>query len=153
MAPARATVEAQGDIDAFIDALWLEDGLSANTLAAYRRDLTMYAAWLGKHSGALRSTSELDLQRYFSERHGETKATSANRRLTVFKRYFHWALREGMIAVDPTLKLQSAKQALRSQDFDGGPGRGAAGSDTAHVFGCEGSRDAGTDVCQRFACE
>ena len=113
MAPARATVEAQGDIDAFIDALWLEDGLSANTLAAYRRDLTMYAAWLGKQSGALRSTSELDLQRYFSERHGETKATSANRRLTVFKRYFHWALREGMVAVDPTLKLQSAKQALR----------------------------------------
>jgi integrase/recombinase XerD len=113
MAPARATVEAQGDIDAFIDALWLEDGLSANTLAAYRRDLTLYAAWLGKQSGALRSTSELDLQRYFSERHGETKATSANRRLTVFKRYFHWALREGMVAVDPTLKLQSAKQALR----------------------------------------
>ncbi len=33
-------------IDRFIDALWLEDGLSANTLAAYRRDLSLYAAWL-----------------------------------------------------------------------------------------------------------
>ncbi len=137
MAPARATVEAQGDIDAFIDALWLEDGLSANTLAAYRRDLTMYAAWLGKHSGALRSTSELDLQRYFSERHGETKATSANRRLTVFKRYFHWALREGMIAVDPTLKLQSAKQALRVPKTltEGQVEALLAAPDTAHALG------------------
>ena len=33
-------------IDAFIDALWLEDGLSKNTLEAYRRDLTLYAQWL-----------------------------------------------------------------------------------------------------------
>ena len=33
-------------IDAFIDALWLEDGLSSNTLAAYRRDLAGYSAWL-----------------------------------------------------------------------------------------------------------
>ncbi len=137
MAPARATVEAQGDIDAFIDALWLEDGLSANTLAAYRRDLTMYAAWLGKQFGALRSTSELDLQRYFSERHGETKATSANRRLTVFKRYFHWALREGMVAVDPTLKLQSAKQALRVPKTltEGQVEALLAAPDTAHALG------------------
>ena len=137
MAPARATVEAQGDIDAFIDALWLEDGLSANTLAAYRRDLTMYAAWLGKQSGALRSTSELDLQRYFSERHGETKATSANRRLTVFKRYFHWALRERMVAVDPTLKLQSAKQALRVPKTltEGQVEALLAAPDTAHALG------------------
>jgi integrase/recombinase XerD len=137
MAPARATVEAQGDIDAFIDALWLEDGLSANTLAAYRRDLTLYAAWLGKQSGALRSTSELDLQRYFSERHGETKATSANRRLTVFKRYFHWALREGMVAVDPTLKLQSAKQALRVPKTltEGQVEALLAAPDTAHALG------------------
>ena len=33
-------------VDAFVDALWLEDGLSANTLAAYRRDLTLFAQWL-----------------------------------------------------------------------------------------------------------
>ena len=33
-------------IDTFVDALWLEDGLSRNTLAAYRRDLTLFAHWL-----------------------------------------------------------------------------------------------------------
>jgi integrase/recombinase XerD len=53
------------------------------------------------------------LQAYFTERHAQTKATTANRRLTVFKRYFRWAMRENLLQVDPTLKLQSAKQALR----------------------------------------
>ena len=107
---------SQSSIDAFIDALWLEDGLSKNTLAAYRRDLSLYATWLGtKEQGGhkLDDTSENELNRYFSAKHASTKATSANRRLTVFKRYFRWALRERFITADPTLKLQSAKQALR----------------------------------------
>jgi integrase/recombinase XerD len=102
-----------GDIDTFIDALWLEEGLSLNTLAAYRRDLTLYATWLQTQARSLHQTTELDLQAYFSEQHATTKATTANRRLTVFKRYFRWALREGLLHTDPTLKLQSAKQALR----------------------------------------
>ena len=108
--------QSQSSIDTFIDALWLEDGLSNNTLEAYRRDLSLYAAWLGakeQHGRSLDDTGESDLASYFSVKHASTKATSANRRLTVFKRYFRWALREHLIATDPTLKLQSAKQALR----------------------------------------
>lgn len=100
-------------IDAFIDALWLEEGLSKNTLAAYRRDLTLYIRWLALQARTLNESTEPNLQAYFLQRHGSTKATSANRRLTVFKRYFRWALRENRITADPTLKLQSAKQALR----------------------------------------
>lgn len=107
------TPESLASIDAFIDALWLEAGLSKNTLAAYRRDLTLYAAWAGREGRRLDDSAEADLNRYFSLRHATTKATSANRRLTVFKRYFRWALRERFITADPTLKLQSAKQALR----------------------------------------
>ena len=109
-------INSQPSIDGFIDALWLEDGLSKNTLAAYRRDLSLYAYWLAENeqgSRALNTTVERDLNGYFSARHSTTKATSANRRLTVFKRYFAWALREKLIAADPTLKLQSARQALR----------------------------------------
>jgi integrase/recombinase XerD len=106
---------SQSAIDSFIDALWLEDGLSKNTLAAYRRDLTLYAVWLGGESNArhIDSTAQTDLDAYFSARHSTTKATTANRRLTVLKRYFAWALREHAITADPTMKLQSAKQALR----------------------------------------
>jgi integrase/recombinase XerD len=100
-------------IDAFTDALWLEEGLSKNTLSAYRRDLTLYVTWLNGQGRALIDTVEGDLNGYFSVQHGKTKATTANRRLTVFKRYFRWALREHLIACDPTLKLQAAKQALR----------------------------------------
>jgi integrase/recombinase XerD len=59
------------------------------------------------------SSTEQDVLGYFSAQHASTKATTANRRLTVFKRYFRWALREGRIQIDPTLKLQAAKQALR----------------------------------------
>ncbi len=104
---------SQPDIDAFIDALWLEHGLSRNTLAAYRRDLVLLAQWLQVQKVDLLGTGESHLNGYFSARHALTKATTANRRLTVFKRFFRWALREHRITVDPTLKLQAARQALR----------------------------------------
>jgi integrase/recombinase XerD len=105
---------SQTSVDRFAEALWLEDGLAANTLAAYRRDLGLYGSWLFlTHRLALNSTQEHHLQAYFAASHGHTKATSANRRLTVFKRYFRWALREGLVQVDPTLRLLAAKQALR----------------------------------------
>jgi integrase/recombinase XerD len=100
-------------VDDFIDALWLEEGLAANTLAAYRRDLTLYGQWLQKQGRGIDSTTEVDLNGYFAARHRDTRPTTANRRLTVFKRYFRWALRERRITADPTLKLQSAKQPLR----------------------------------------
>jgi integrase/recombinase XerD len=107
--------ESQNALDLFIDALWLEDGLSRNTLAAYRRDLSMYAQWLAAQEPALAldATQEHHLGGYFAARHAETRATSANRRLTVLRRYFHWALRERRIAHDPTVRLQAARQPLR----------------------------------------
>ncbi|MFM2050566.1 MAG: hypothetical protein RL682_1057 [Pseudomonadota bacterium] len=107
------TLASHAAIDAFIDALWLEEGLSKNTLTAYRRDLALFSVWLAEQNRALNATREPDLQAYFAVRHVDTKATTANRRLTVFKRYFRWALREGVLSIDPTLKLQPAKQALR----------------------------------------
>ena len=101
-------------IDRFIDALWIEDGLSANTLAAYRRDLTLYAQWLAAtHGKPLDHSTEGDLREHAIAQHAGSKATSANRRLTVFKRYFRWALREHLVQADPTLKLLSARQPMR----------------------------------------
>jgi len=107
------TASGIDDVDAFIDAIWLEDGLAPNTLAAYRRDLSHYGLWLAQRAKALDATGEADLHAYFAERHASSRATSANRRLTVFKRYFRWALREGRIQEDPTLRLQAARQPLR----------------------------------------
>ena len=108
------TPDSQAAIDRFVDAVWLEDGLSANTLAAYRRDLSALADWLHQTSlMPLDAVQESHLQAYFAARHSLSKATSANRRLTVFKRYYRWALRERIVLVDPTLRLLAAKQALR----------------------------------------
>ncbi len=109
----RSNSSSASRIDAFIDALWLEDGLARNTLQAYRRDLALLGEWLAGEGRALDQATEVDLNRYFSARHGQTRATTANRRLTVFKRYFRWALRERLIDADPSLRLAPARQPLR----------------------------------------
>jgi len=101
-------------IDRFVDALWVEDGLSQLTLAAYRRDLSLLATWLAR--GAQRALDECgkaDLLGYVAARHAASRATTANRRLTVFRRYFRWALRERRVSADPTLELLAARQPLR----------------------------------------
>ena len=101
-------------IDRFIDAVWIEQGLAPNTLAAYRRDLTLLADWLDGDGGRpLSEASETDLRRYALARHAGSAPTSTNRRLTVFKRFFRWAVRERLVEADPTLKLASARQPLR----------------------------------------
>src|SRR3954469_22146925 len=88
-------------IDPFIDALWLEEGLSKNTLAAYRRDLSLFGQWLAQKGSALERAAEADINAYFAARHAGSKATTANRRLTVLRRFFRWALRERLVETDP----------------------------------------------------
>ena len=114
--PATGAVlpASAGAIDACIDALWLEDGLAPLTLAAYRRDLEALSAWLAAERGvAIDAATEADLLGYIAARHAGSRASSANRRLTVFKRYYRWALRERRIERDPTLRLAAARQPQR----------------------------------------
>lgn len=101
-------------IDRFCDALWLEDGLARNTIDAYRRDLALLVQWLHTHdNGTLLAVTDAGLNQYFSARHAVTRASSANRRLAVFRRFFRWALRERIIGEDPCLLLRPAKQPPR----------------------------------------
>lgn len=111
-APAGALQRSQASIDAFCDALWLEHGLSRNTLDAYRRDLALFAQWLAETDATLETVTETQLNAYMAVRRAG-KASSANRRLSVLRRYFAWGLREHRVAHDPTLKLRSAKQPPR----------------------------------------
>ncbi len=106
---------SQNAIDQFCDACWLENGLSKNTLAAYRRDLALLAQWLAQQKvpiADLHRVREADLTAYMAAKRSD-KATTANRRLTVFKRFYRHALRHGYIAEDPCAKLRAAKQAPR----------------------------------------
>jgi integrase/recombinase XerD len=102
-------------IDAFCDTLWLEDGLAKNSLDAYRRDMHLFSSWLAQHrpQAGLLGAGAADIAAYFAARHGETKASSANRRLSVLKRFYQQALRQNRISEDPCLKLATAKQPAR----------------------------------------
>src|SRR5690606_28688396 len=101
-------------ISAFLDALWLEDGLAQNTLSAYRPDLTAFAQWLhAKMHKALEHADAADIQDWFAAKHPHSKASTANRRLASLRRYYLWALRQGVIHNDPCLTLRAAKQAER----------------------------------------
>jgi integrase/recombinase XerD len=109
-----APVACAAVIDRFCDALWLEDGLSPNTLAAYRRDLTLLARWLAfKRRPALTQATLPDVQAYIATRFAQSKATSSNRRLVVLRRFFRWTLRERLRSDDPTLQLDMARQPAR----------------------------------------
>jgi integrase/recombinase XerD len=103
-------------IDAFCDALWLEHGLARNSLDAYRRDLRLFARWLEvkrPERASLYHVEPQDIAAYFADRHPESKPSTANRRLSVLKRFYQLALRERHVAADPCLKMASAKQPLR----------------------------------------
>ena len=119
MMPAAAPepalqAESQAVIDEFCDTLWLEDGLAKNSLEAYRRDLRLFAIWLqAERQKNLYAAHADDLNAYFAARHDNTKATSANRRLAVMKRFYQLALRQNKISADPCLRMKSAKQAPR----------------------------------------
>jgi integrase/recombinase XerD len=111
---SRAALASQTHIDGFCDTLWLEDGLAKNTLEAYRRDLSLFAAWLEAESGKpLDAAGAEDLNAYFAARHADSRATSSNRRLAVLRRYYQMALRQNRIAVDPCLRMRSARQPAR----------------------------------------
>ena len=96
-------------LDAFCDALWLEDGLSKNTLASYRRDLEQLAAFL--KGTPLAGADEADLFAFLAARRG--RASSAARMLSSLKRFYGWAVRERRAARDPTLRLDPPKRAPR----------------------------------------
>lgn len=101
-------------IDRFADAMWLEAGLSAATLSSYRSDLNRLQEWLHvEPHHTLLNCTDVDLLGFMAHHHANTKATTANRRLSVFKRFYRWALREQLVDRDPTLKLLTARQPMR----------------------------------------
>ncbi len=104
-------VSSTGAIDAFCDALWLEDGLSRNTLDSYRRDLRQFAAWLETRGGIdLHAADQALIQDYLAHRfRAKARASSAARLLSSLKRFYRHALRQNAITVDPTLRIDAPK--------------------------------------------
>ncbi|MBI2314187.1 MAG: site-specific tyrosine recombinase XerD [Betaproteobacteria bacterium] len=98
-------------LDEFGDALWLEDGLARNTLESYRRDLAQFGRWLDESAGrGLLDAKQGNLEAYLAHRFAKrAKAASAGRLLSSLKRFYRFALRQGKVAADPTLNIDSPK--------------------------------------------
>jgi integrase/recombinase XerD len=107
-------------LDAFCDAVWLEDGLAKNTLESYRRDLRLFAEWLTSQGRtSLLHAAAADLSDYFAwrfsqrgEKRGGRSSTQA-RIHSSLKRFYRYLVREGRIVLDPTLKLEAPKKTPR----------------------------------------
>ncbi|WP_424192384.1 site-specific tyrosine recombinase XerD [Ampullimonas aquatilis] len=123
------------EIDQFVSQLWLEHGLSKNSLDAYRSDLNLLAEWLAEKKTTLLQARHDQIEAYLAHKLSHVpkpgrkksespevvdavtddvpkrgKATSSNRRTTVFKRFYVWAKLHNKIEQDPCVRLVSAKQ-------------------------------------------
>ena len=107
MKPALREIDSRL-LDAFCDALWLEDGLSRNTISSYRTDLEQLCESLKK---SLLKAEEADLFAFFASKKG--RSSSAARRVSSLKRFYQYCVRERLVAADPTLKLDPPKRVPR----------------------------------------
>jgi integrase/recombinase XerD len=128
-AAMKAAGAREGDqalIDEFCDTVWLEDGLARNTMMAYRRDLQLFAQWLGAQGRTLPQAGASDLSAYFaalalapSRARGKAAATRGIRASTQarihssLKRFYQYALRMRRVGADPTLRLDAPKKPQR----------------------------------------
>jgi integrase/recombinase XerD len=97
-------------VSRFLDAVWMERGLSPNTLAAYRADLTALSRWLSERNIPMMSTSRGDLQDFIAFRvHAGARPRSTARQLSSFRRFFRYLVREGVVREDPTAQIAMPK--------------------------------------------
>jgi integrase/recombinase XerD len=96
-------------LDEFTDRLWLEEGLSRNTLESYRRDLAQFSVWLEKSDKVLLDAQQADIERYLAVRFPLSKARSISRLVASLRRLYRYLLRESRIKTDPTLQIASPK--------------------------------------------
>ena len=102
-----ATISSEELVDRFLDAIWMERGLSANTLGAYRADLMALARDLDEHSVVLQDAAKSDLLDFIARRvESGAKPRSTARQLSSFRRFYRYIMREGYRSDDPTANIE-----------------------------------------------
>ncbi len=97
-------------LDAFCDALWLEDGLSPNSLSSYRRDLLLFAQWLKPGRKMLAQASKTEILAHLAARmQGGAKPRSVARQLSALRRFYGYLVRQNICNEDPTLQVEAPK--------------------------------------------
>jgi integrase/recombinase XerD len=97
-------------VSRFLDAVWMERGLSSNTLAAYRADLTALGRWLAARDRPITRTTRADLMDFIAWRvQAGARPRSTARQLSSFRRFFRYLVREGALKEDPTAQIAMPK--------------------------------------------
>ncbi|MDT8370420.1 MAG: site-specific tyrosine recombinase XerD [Gammaproteobacteria bacterium] len=106
----KPTVNEPRYLQAFLDSLWLESGLSKNTVEAYQRDLLAFSSWLRQFDIDLVEASRQDIQRYQNARMREgRKVRSDARLLSSLRRFYRYLCREDRRDSDPTAQIESPR--------------------------------------------
>ena len=102
--------EDEALLERFLDAVWMEYGLSDHTLAAYRADLKGMALFLRKQSATLMSAQRADLLAYLTQRvKGGARPRTTARLLSSLRRFYQYLLREGCLKSDPSAQIDAPK--------------------------------------------
>ena len=97
-------------LEAFLDAVWAERGLSENTLKSYRYDLTLLAQHLAKNNSSLAAARREDLLNFLAAQvQAGRSPRSLSRYLSGFRQFYQWLLREGRILKDPSALIDSPR--------------------------------------------
>lgn len=109
---------SQGEIETFLDALWMERGLSDNTLVAYRTDLQGFAVWLSQHRGCpLMQAERSDLLAFLAERARQgARPRSTARLLSTLRRFYRYQVREGRLQEDPSARIDAPRVGRKLPD-------------------------------------
>lgn len=98
-------------IEQFADALWMERGLSRNTLCAYQSDLRGFAVWIVRERGtSLTDAGRGDLLAYLALLSTQgRKPRSAARLVSCLRQFYQHLLRQGLIGEDPSARVEAPK--------------------------------------------
>ena len=104
---AKTVARSEELVDRFLDAIWMERGLSQNTLGAYRADLMTLARGLSVDSKSIDMADKADLLAFIAHRvENGAKPRSTARQLSSFRRFFRYIMREGLRDNDPTTDIE-----------------------------------------------
>lgn len=113
----KISPESQQLIDAYLDSIWIEKGLSRNTLESYGRDLEALSNWLETRKGILLDVSRADLLAYLAHRMNlGLNARSTARALSSVRSFYRFLLRENKVSIDPTLQIDNPKVGRKLPD-------------------------------------
>ncbi len=122
--PVTSSESDQLLVERFLDAIWMESGLSQNSLQAYRSDINQFSSYLAERSQTLATAQRSDVLDYLALRSATVKARTSARILSSLRRFYRWGLRDSVVTINPTTEVaapqvgRSLPKTLSEQDVE-----------------------------------